>query len=165
MAQTLQGVIGKVGTSKSESAAYPALPANASYKVEKQNGSIQYWSKNEWTKGKKNPNTIMGPVKELGFLQNAEGIFADSDRILVMNQYAHELWSKLVVAKISPEHWGDRHPQALKFFVSHMMAPFEEFHLGDLHWKANTFATIKYPDFKKKRQSLLRTINGMFHSS
>ncbi|KAF6745686.1 hypothetical protein DFP72DRAFT_1176107 [Ephemerocybe angulata] len=146
---------------------FQPLPAAVDMQVvTKRPEKIVFWYQQEW---KDRPETFKAPPKtpqDLAFIQNEKGVYATSTYVRTMFEYACLLWGRIVFANLSPLTWGERAPMVLEYFASNMIQAFPE--LGLCHpplWKANAFATAKYPDFKKhKRPALLAQYESSKHS-
>ncbi|EAU82542.2 hypothetical protein CC1G_11001 [Coprinopsis cinerea okayama7 len=139
-------------------AKYAPLPPNATgWETPERPEGVKFWYKSDWT-DKKVFDSTGCHVKTLGFLQHASGAYVTSKEAEVFTAYANKLWTKMGYAQVSPETWGRGVDDTVKeWFISHMLKAFPVFCLADdsprtFGWKADLFATIKYPDFKKGRR-------------
>lgn len=126
--------------------------------MQKRKESTRFYTLEQW---KRRGETWTGggsncPL-DLSFLQDADGNVVSSRRIKQIYDYSCDVWSQIVFAKKSPETWSIKSQDCGDFyFFSIAKAYPDEFLQADGPWKAEAFAKIKYPDFKRsKRKGLL----------
>ncbi|KAH6888931.1 hypothetical protein BKA70DRAFT_1541526 [Coprinopsis sp. MPI-PUGE-AT-0042] len=122
---------------------------------------ITFWTIDEWKKRPQGFAFPHGAIPSLGFLQRADGCYADSSRIALMTKYFKELVGETVYACLEPKTWSKKDPEVGEFVLSHLMDAFKEFTNADDKWKAEFFATAKYPDTLSTRKDFRRPLYDM----
>ncbi|KAG6848670.1 hypothetical protein H0H93_015005 [Arthromyces matolae] len=110
---------------------------------------VPFWTKSKWSSHVEHRKDRGNTVNRLGFLTDESGVEVDRDRIKKMTDVAKTLWNGLHEEKMAPPRWGKKTDIAQAYFYKHMLTEFSEFLLANDHWKIETFATIKYPDWTK----------------
>lgn len=121
----------------------------------------RFWTRAEWNKYAATKAERGSPVHKLGFVTDEEGRMVSEERLGMMSKFSKTNWAELHYERLDPNHWSGKTKSASDYFGIWMAIQFVEFRLCEGSWKAEAFATARYPDWKATRVSvtLLRTFS------
>lgn len=112
-----------------------------------------FWTRSEWNAHTQKMGASGVRPKKLSFLTDADGHPIDDERLSSMSKEAKLAWATLHYYRLSPLNWGVKMTIAGEYFSNYMRAKFEEFRLCANDWKIDSFATVKYSEWKPTRNS------------
>lgn len=113
----------------------------------------RFWTRSEWTKYVAAKAEKGRTVHKLGFITDANGKMVSDERLGVMSKFSRTNWAELYYERLDPKHWSSKTKSTSDFFLTWMAIQFKEFRLCDASWKAEAFATARYPDWKATKDS------------
>lgn len=122
---------------------------------------VPFWTRLDWTQHESREKDGGIDINKLYFLTDDSGNAPSSSRLREFWRTAKAAWIALYQVRQDPESWGKKTPLAADYFYSTMKNAFPEFRYCENNWKADQYATYKYPDWKANTRNtgkLKRTI-------
>ena len=114
---------------------------------------IQFWYLNDWTHFKSKKSDAGKSFHKLQFIEDEDGEPVSPDRLAKMTKTAKELWNELYSARSDPATWSKKLHSNSQYFARTMQLEYPEFRYCDGNWKADAFATIRFPDWNRADRS------------
>ena len=115
--------------------------------------NARFWTAQEWQKYVNDQMDYGNTLGKLGFICDEDGNPVLKERIKKMTEAAKKLWSDLYRHRYDPDTWRCVEMRADKYYINSMCIAFPELRLCADNWKAQSLATIRYPDWSNGLRS------------
>lgn len=115
---------------------------------------VRFWTLQDWKDFLSAPSdssSAQSISKKTGFLTDGDGNKLTKLRLKQMRKTASEAFIELYNRRLDPPTWGSKREIARRYFAYKMREEFEEFRMCNDDWKAEAFATLRYPDWCDSR--------------
>lgn len=109
---------------------------------------VPFWTRLDWFQHESREKDGGIDINKLYFLTDDSGNPPSSSRLREFWRTAKAAWIALYQVRQDPESWGKKTPLAADYFYSTMKNAFPEFRYCENNWKADQYATYKFPDWK-----------------
>jgi hypothetical protein len=114
---------------------------------------IKFWHSADWTQFKSKKSDAGIPFHKLQFMEDEDGKPVSTERLAKMTKTAKELWNELYSTRSDPATWSKKLHSNSQYFARSMQSEYSEFRYCDGNWKADAFATIRFPDWNRADRS------------
>lgn len=114
---------------------------------------VKFWDLSDWTHFKSKKTDAGISFHKLQFMEDEEGKPVSSERLAKMTKTAKELWNELYSTRSDPATWSTKLHSNSQYFARTMQLEYPEFRYCDGNWKADAFATIRFPDWNRADRS------------
>lgn len=114
---------------------------------------VQFWDAEDWTDYKTKKLKANKAHHKLRFMEGENGEAVSVERLAKMTKTAQELWNELYSTRQNPTTWSKVLYSDAQHFCRTMQSEYYEFRLCDGTWKADVFATIRFPDWSRSARS------------
>lgn len=115
---------------------------------------VRFYTLSDWEQYKKERLEAGEVYSKLAFLEDIRGRPVSESRRREMTRILHECFNELFAANADPPTWGKKRESAGEYTCQQLLKRCEEFrYCQDGRYKANLFASIKYPDWSRDSRS------------
>jgi hypothetical protein len=114
---------------------------------------VKFWTLSSWNQYKKHQLNQGSTPSNLGFLCDEDGDRVTKERLDTITKRAKGLWNNLYWHHRDPKTWGKKCDFVADYFSQNICLLFSEFGLCEDNWKAEAFASIRYPDWTSKTRA------------
>ncbi|KAF9495138.1 hypothetical protein BDN71DRAFT_1431254 [Pleurotus eryngii] len=114
---------------------------------------VRFYSLGDWEQYKKERLEAGEVYSKLAFLEDIHSHPVSKSHRREMTCVLHECFNELHAAKADPPTWGKKRESTGEYTCQQLLKKCEEFrYCQDSRYKANLFASIKYPDWSRDSQ-------------
>ena len=113
----------------------------------------RFWTAQEWQRHMNEQIDYGRTPGKLGFICDEDGNSVSKERLKKMTETAKKLWSDLYRHRYDPNTWRCVVMCADAYYTNSMCIAFPELRLCADNWKAQSLATIRYPDWSNGLRS------------
>jgi hypothetical protein len=114
---------------------------------------VKFWHSSDWTHFKSKKSDVGMPFHKLQFMEDKNGKPVSPERLVKMTKTAKELWNELYSTRSDPATWSKKLHSNSQYFARTMQSEYPEFCYCEGNWKADAFATIRFPDWNRADRS------------